>query len=91
MEAIKNQGYVGAMIFNAGNIGLAHVAAGIFNLLFLIVAEHFVEKMVNSIQAFTLSNPDNAGFIRIVGNGGIFLPLAIGDFGNANGVVFQLF
>jgi len=86
MEAIENQRGVGAMIFNGRNIRLTHVTAGIFDLLFLIIAEHFVEKKVDGGQAFAISNPDNTCFVKIVYNGRIFMTLAIGDFINTNGL-----
>ncbi len=83
MEAIQDQGGVGAMLSDGAHVGLAHVAAGPPDPLFLKGTERLVEKPVNCLTALSLTYPDHTGALEIVDQSGVFVALGVGDFVDA--------
>jgi hypothetical protein len=64
---------------------LAHITAGPFNLLLLIIAQHLVEESVDGLASLSLPNPDDTGTLQVIDNGHVLVPLAVGDLIDAEG------
>ncbi len=84
MEAIQDQGGVGAMLSDGAHVGLAHVAAGPPDPLFLKGAERLIEEPVNCLPALSFSYPDHARAFEIVDQCGVFVALGVRDLVDAD-------
>jgi len=85
METIQNQDSVGTVIFDGPYIGLAHIAAGPLNLLFLIVTKMFGKEFINGASALALADPHNTSTIKIIDDGSVLMPFAVRDLINSYG------
>jgi hypothetical protein len=52
----------------------------------LVVAEAFVEKPLDGVPAFALADPNYAGTINVIDDGGILMAFAVGDLIDSHGL-----
>jgi hypothetical protein len=84
MEAIQNQGNVGAVIIDCTHIGSAHITACPLDLLFLVGTEFSFEEGIDGVPAFAPTDPDHAGSVEVIDNGGVLFPFGVGDLVNTD-------
>jgi hypothetical protein len=65
---------------------LAHVAAGPADAIALSRAELALEEGIDGLAPLAAADPDDAGTIKVVDEGGVFVPLRIGDLVDADGL-----
>jgi len=85
VEAVQDQGGLGAVRFNGSNVGLTHIAAGPLDFRFLVVTERFIEELVDGFATLSLADPYDAGAIQVIDDGGILVAPAVGDLIDAHG------
>lgn len=59
VKTIEDECCIRAIVFDSADVGLAHVAAGPFDFLLLVVTEHFIEEGVYGFSFFALADPDH--------------------------------
>jgi hypothetical protein len=85
MEAIQDQGNVGAMLLDSSYVGLTHVTGSPENLLLLVLGEAALEEEVDRIPALAFFDPNDARSVQVIDDGGVLVALAIGDFVHPDG------
>jgi hypothetical protein len=79
METIQDESGLGAMVLDGSHIGLAHIAAGPPDTLFLKSAEFLVEKPIDGLPTLTVTDPYHTGTLQIVDHRSVFLTPGVGD------------
>jgi len=85
VEAIQNQGDIGAMLLDSSHVGFTHVTGSPENLLSLVLGEAVLEEEVDRFPALASLDPDDARSVQVIDNGGVLVPLAIGDLIHPDG------
>jgi len=77
VKPVQDEDGVGAVVLDGADVALAHVAAGPFDLLLLVVAQLVSKEPVDGFTAFALTDPDDTGSIQIIDDGGLLVPFAV--------------
>ena len=77
MKPVQDKMDVRAVFLDGADEGFAHVAAGPFDLLLLIIAELFVEKPIDGFAPLTFTYPKHAGALKVVYDGNVFVPFPV--------------
>jgi len=70
MEAVDDEGGIGAMMLDRLGIGATHVTTGPQDACFLPIAQGFVEEVIDGLAALSPAYPQNPRAIQVIDNGG---------------------
>ncbi len=84
VKSIQDEGGLGAVLLDCSDVRLAHIAAGPLDLLLLVAAEGFGEEPINALPALAFADPDHAGSVHVIDNGGVLMAFAVGNLIDAN-------
>jgi len=70
------------MVFDGGDVSLAHITARPSDMAFLVITECPIKELIDGFTAFTFANPHNASFFQIIDDGGVFMSFTVRDFVN---------
>ena len=83
VEAVDDQRRACEAAFDDAGVGSRHVAAGILDLLALILAEMILEEMLEGCAALTGADPNDLGAFQIIDDRRVFMPATVADLVDA--------
>src|SRR3990172_9414745 len=86
MEAVDDEGSIGAVVADGAQVSFAHVAAGPADVTLLIGSEGLGEEAIDGVAALTFTDPDDARPVQIIDEGGVLMTFGIGDLIDAEGL-----
>jgi hypothetical protein len=84
VEAVQNERGIRAVMLDGVDISTAHITAGPANAASLVNGEVIVEEAVDGFTSLAGTDPDDAGAIQIVDDGGELATLGERDFVDAD-------
>lgn len=84
MESIDDKSGFFQPFFYHRNIGLGHIAAGELDFRALVLAQLCLEEFLQRLATFSGAHPDYFGAFQVIDNGGVLVPLTVGDLVNTH-------
>ena len=78
VETVEDKLSIGAVFFYGVDVGFAHITASPNDFLLLIIAEFGLKESVDGVAALALSDPEDARAFKIVDDGNVLVPFAVG-------------
>ena len=83
MEAVDNQRRIREAAFDDAGVGPSHIAAGIFDLLALVLAEVIFEETLECLATLSGADPDDFGALQVIDDRRVFMPATVADLVDA--------